>query len=166
MKKIDLNRHSALNEEFTILIFAEGTIIGPKRFIDFFNMNKYVPIKNCIEKIDNWNKQGAQIIYLTSRKSDSSAQIIRNLLMKFRFPGSYLYYRENSQKYKDVVEALRPKILIEDNCRSIGGSWQMSITYVETDIRKNIKSIVVEEFKGIDNLPDKLNDLMNYKTEI
>jgi hypothetical protein len=162
MKKLDLNKQSTLNEEFIILIFTEGTIIGPSRFVDFFNMNKYLPIKNCISKIDNWHKQGAQIIYLTSRKNESSVQIIKNLLLEFRFPGSYLYYRENSEKYKNIVEALKPNILIEDNCRSIGGSWQMSITHVEKKIRENIKSIIVEEFKGIDNLPDNLNDLMNY----
>jgi hypothetical protein len=162
MKKLDLNKHSALNEEFIILIFTEGTVIGPKRFIDFFNINEYAPIKNCITKIDNWYEQGAQIIYLTSRKKDSSAQNIKNLLLKYRFPGSYLYYRENSEKYKNVIEALKPNILIEDNCRSIGGSWQISITHVEKKTRESIKSIIVEEFKGIDNLPDNLNDLMNY----
>jgi len=162
MKKLNLNKQSTLEKTFTILIFTEGTVIGPKRFIDFFNLNKYVPIKNCRTKIDNWDEQGAQIIYLTSRKKESSALNIKNLLIKYRFPGSYLYYRENSEKYKHVVEALKPTILIEDDCRSIGGSWQMAITHVEKEIRENIKSIVVDEFKGIDNLPDNLNDLMNF----
>ena len=73
MERFELNKY-AVDGSPLIMIFTEGTIFGPKRFIDFFNVKKYVPIKNCIDKIKKWNRQGAQIIYLTSRKSETSAQ--------------------------------------------------------------------------------------------
>ncbi|NLF42104.1 MAG: hypothetical protein GX587_05360 [Bacteroidales bacterium] len=164
MERFELNKYAADGNPL-IMIFTEGTIIGPKRFIDFFNVKKYEPIKDCIEKIKKWNRQGAQIIYLTSRKTEISAQTIKDLLIRNQFVGDYLYYRTGSDKYKDIVESLKPDILIEDNCRSIGGAWQMAITYVDKNIKENIKSIVIKEFKGIDNLPDNLIDLMKFETK-
>ena len=157
MNRFELNENKNDNGPL-ILIFTEGTIIGPKKWIDFFNLKKYAPIKNCISKINKWEKQGFQVVYLTSRKDYSSALEIKNILTQFKFPGSYLYYRTDKEKYKDVVEKLKPVILIEDNCRSIGGKWQMAITFVDHKIKEKIKSIVVREFHGIDELPDNLID--------
>ena len=162
MKKIVLNSDTAVECKLSILIFTEGTIIGPGRLIDFYSPTKYVPIANYTDKIKKWNDNGAQIIYLTSRKSDSSVESIRSLLTKYGFPGVCLYYRTGADKYKDIVQSIKPDILIEDDCRSIGGSWQLCITHVEKKIRENIKSIVVKEFNGIDHLPDDLNELLNY----
>jgi hypothetical protein len=56
MKRFELNKDTVLNKKPLVLIFTEGTIIGPKRLIDFFNIKKYVPIKNCIDKMDGWEK--------------------------------------------------------------------------------------------------------------
>lgn len=164
MERFELNKYTDEGMPL-VMIFTEGTILGPKRLIDIFDIKKYVPIKNCINKLNNWERQGVKIIYLTSKKSNFSAQTVKDLLMRFEFPGAYLYYRTGSEKYKDIVESLKPDILIEDNCISIGGAWQMSITYVDEKIRGQIKSIVVKEFKGIDDLPGNLIDLMQYKTE-
>jgi len=50
--------------------------------------------------------------------------------------------------------------LIEDDCKSIGGAWQMCITKVKPEIKKNIVSIIVPEFKGIDNLPTDIQQLL------
>jgi len=38
----------------------------------------------------------------------------------------------------------------------------MTITFVNPKIKQKIKSIVVKEFAGIDNLPDDLNALINF----
>ena len=81
------------------------------------------------------------------------------LLLKYEFVGSKLYYREKAEKYKNIVETVRPDVLIEDDCKSIGGSWQMGITYVEPQIKNAIQSIVVKEFKGIDHLPHDVQEL-------
>jgi len=164
MSRLEINNvDTFIDGKLTIMIFTEGTVLGPKRLIDHFNHTKYVPIKNCIAKINSWSSNGAQIIYLTSRRKESSIQSVKRILVKYGFPGQYLYYRSRGEKYKDIVENIMPDILIEDDCKSIGGRWQMSITNIDRAIRNKIISIIVKEFKGIDLLPDNLTELMNYK---
>lgn len=153
---------TSANKSLRIMIFLEGTILGPKRLIDHFSHAKYIPIGNCIAKINSWSNEGANIVYLTYVKKESSAESAKNILVRYGFPGQYLYHRTKGEKYKDIVEAVKPDILIEDDCKSIGGKWQMSITYVDEKIKDKIKLIVVKEFKGIDLLPDNLTELMKY----
>lgn len=145
-----------LNKEYqpglTIMIFAEGTILKPKSKLQLYNHKAYVPIGNAVSLIEAWQQQGANIIYCTSRKK-KQADNIAALLQRFDFPGVFLAVREQKEQYKDIVEALKPDILIEDDCKSIGGAWQMCITKVDPDIKKNIVSIAVPEFHGIDHLP-------------
>ena len=141
-----------------IMIFAEGTILKPKSFLTIYNHKSYKPIGNAAALIANWAAQGAEIIYCTSRKGKQAVEIAE-LLCKHGFQGTRLYYRDNCQKYKDLVEAVNPNILIEDDCRSIGGNWQMCITYVEPQIKNAIKSIIVKEFSGIDHLPCTIQEL-------
>lgn len=145
-----------------IMIFTEGTVIGPRKKIEYFHQARYVPIKNCVKKIMDWESQGAKIVYLTSRRKSKHLEEVKKILVSKSFPGELLYFREGSEKYKDIAEAVKPDILIEDDCRSIGGKWQMTITYVNEEIKKGIKSIVVKEFAGIDHLPSDLGNLMKY----
>jgi len=105
--------------------------------------------------ISKWAEQGAEIIYCTSRKK-KQAEEIADILCKYGFRGAQLYFREKGQKYKDIVEIVRPNILVEDDCRSIGGRWQMCITYVALEIKCSVHSVVVKEFKGIDELADDI----------
>jgi len=141
-----------------ILIFAEGTILKPKSIFTIYNHKSYLPIGNCIEKINGWHRQGAEILYCTSRKNNHAIEIA-DILRRYGFAGTKLFFREKGQKYKDIVELIKPNILIEDNCKSIGGSWQMCITYVQPLLKETIKSIIVKEFKGIDHLSQSINDL-------
>lgn len=151
------------SNKLRIMIFTEGTILGPKSFLCHFSHSSYVPIGDSVERLKVWGQQGAEILYVSSRKKEKHVEKIKELLIKYDFPGECLYYRGVGQKYKDIVEEVIPDVLIEDDCRSIGGSWQMCITYVKPEIKAKIKSIVVKEFKGIDCLPCRLQDLMNIK---
>ena len=54
------------------------------------------------------------------------------------------------------LKKIKPDVLIEDDCKSIGGDRRRCITYVDNALKKNIKSVIVEEFKGIDELKDKI----------
>lgn len=101
----------------------------------------------------------ALLTLLKSGSRGKQAENIATLLLKYEFDGSKLYYREKAQKYKNVVEIVRPDVLIEDDCKSIGGSWQMCITDVDPQIKDTIKFIVVKEFKGIDHLPHDMQKL-------
>jgi hypothetical protein len=149
------------DKPLTILVFTEGTVIGPLRLWDWFNFKKYAPLKNCVAKLRTWENQGAKIYYLTSRKNFKTVNQIVNLLKNYGFPGDRLYYRVKKERYKDIAEAIIPAVLIEDDCKSIGGKRQMTITYIRKDIKSQIKSIVVKEFTGIDHLPDDICGLLD-----
>jgi len=71
-----------------------------------------------------------------------------------------LYQHEAIQEKKDADRSLKEINQLEDDCDCIGGKKEMTITYVGRDLKKKIKSIVVKEFAGIDDLPDKISDLM------
>lgn len=156
MRKILLNENH--HTSFTIMLFVEGTILKPKSWFSLYNHNGYIPIGNAVKIIKTWQQQGANIIYCTSRKK-SQADDIANLLKIYGFVGSFLVSREQKESYKDIVEMLRPDILIEDDCKSIGGGWQRCITKVNKEVKEKILSIVVPEFKGIDNLPVDIEQL-------
>lgn len=141
-----------------IMIFAEGTILKPKSVMGQCDLKTYIPIGNSIDLIKGWQQQGAEIIYCTSRRKQQVREMA-DLLAQYGFPGTKLYYRSVKQQYKDVVEEALPNILIEDNCRSIGGSQQMCICNVQPQIKDSIKSVPVEEFKGIDHLPRNFSDI-------
>jgi hypothetical protein len=142
-----------------VLIFTEGTIIKHKNIINIFDYNTYVPIGNSVNKINAWHNQGYNIMYLTSRKNMKEVNFIKNILEQFNFPGNYLYYCGKNERYNNIVEEIVPNIFIEDNCNSIGGEKQMSITYVNKEVKERIKSIIVKEFSGIDNLPNDIKEL-------
>ena len=116
----------------------------------------YVPIGNAVNKLQNWKNDGAEILYLTSRRKPDEIQQIQSVLKKFLFPSGQLLFRHKDEEYKDVAERIIPDVLIEDNCESIGGKVEMTITYVKPEVKKNIKSIPIKEFGGIDHLPDKI----------
>lgn len=156
MSYIELGNMRKYNK--VIMIFAEGTILKPKSIFSLYNHNAYVPIGDSVNIIKQWQEQGAEIVYCTSRKN-KQAQDIACLMDKFGFVGTRLYYRSKKERYKDIVEQVKPDVLIEDDCRNIGGKWQMCITYVKSEIKNTINSIVVREFKGIDALPRKISEL-------
>ena len=51
-----------------------------------------------------------------------------------------------------TVKHIKPDILIEDDCKSIGGQREWCVTNVRTEIKERIHSIIVPEFKGIDDV--------------
>jgi len=159
MKKIMLNTGHHIN--LTIMVFIEGTILKPKSWLSLYNHNAYLPIGNAVKIIESWQEQGASIVYCTSRKNNK-ADDMAALLKRCGFTGAFVAAREPKESYKNIVETVQPDILIEDDCRSIGGAWQMCITKVKPEIRKNIVSIIVPEFKGIDNLPTDIGRLKKF----
>jgi hypothetical protein len=158
-----------------IMIFTEGTIImhkhgkgktraeivkqveekdNKKQIYDFAS---YVPIGKAVEKIKKWKKNGAEIIYLTSRRKSKEIEAVANVLKKYKFPKGELLFRKRLESYKKIAERVIPDVLIEDDCESIGGEKEMTITHIKPSIRAKIKSIPIKEFGGIDHLPDKID---------
>ena len=163
------------NYTMKILIFTEGTIIMHKNAVchtrdeivqqveneekSVPDYKSYVPVGNAVKKLQNWKNDGAEILYLTSRKKSEEIQQIQNVLKKFKFPDGQLLFRQKDEEYKDVAERIVPDALVEDDCESIGGIDEMTITHVKPEIKKKIKSIPIKEFGGIDHLPDKISAL-------
>ena len=114
-------------------------------------------------KIEKWKKQGAEILYLTSRRKLEQIKDIRNVLKKYKFPNGELLFRKEGEEYKDVAERTAPDVFVEDDCESIGEN-EITISHVKPVIRKKIKSILIKEFAGIGHLPDKIKSLQNFKS--
>jgi len=55
--------------------------------------------------------------------------------------------------------------LFEDNCKSIGGVKQTTIYKICSEKKLMIKSILVNEFNGIDHLPNEIKELLEYNSE-
>jgi hypothetical protein len=162
-----------------ILIFTEGTILTHRshiglaqdRIVELVRNRRKppghryfassVPIGRCVPKIAEWKKQGAIILYLTSRRTPEEVEIIRNVLSEYGFPDGELLFRRAGEEYKDVAERASPDIIVEDDCESIGGEEEMTYPHVKEELKKRIKSIIVKEFGGIDHLPDNITNLLN-----
>ena len=158
-----------------ILIFTEGTILMHKNAIghsreeivkqveneeeSVHDYQSYVPVGNAVKKLQKWKNDGAEILYLTSRRKPEEVKQIQNVLKKFKFPDGQLLFRQKDEEYKDVAEKIIPDVLIENDCESTGGIDEMTITHVKPEIKKKITSIPIKEFGGIDHLPDKISAL-------
>lgn len=162
-----------------ILIFTEGTILTHrthiglprekivelvKSRIDPLGVDYFadcVPIGNSAGKIQGWKRQGATILYLTSRTTSEEAQTIKIILAEYGFPDGELLFRRAGEEYNDVAERALPDVIIEDDCESIGGEEEMTYPHIRQDLKSRIRSIVVKEFGGIDHLSDRISDLLN-----
>lgn len=161
------------------MIFTEGTITMHKNVVGCSRIeivtqveneelsvkvfNSYVPIGDAVKKLTSWRNQGAEILYLTSRRKPQEIEAVRSVLKRHNFPVGQLLFRQENEEYKDVAERIVPDVLIEDDCESIGGTKEMTITHVKPEIKVRIKSISVKEFGGIDHLENKIAALLKNK---
>jgi hypothetical protein len=130
-----------------------------KKDSSIHDYGSYVPIKNAVKKLKKWEEGGTEILYLTSRTNPEEIQQIKNVLKKHNFPKGELLFVKGVEKYKDVIERIRPDIFIDDNCESIGGNDIKG----QISQKLDIKIIIVKEFEGIDDLPDKPSKLFEVK---
>ncbi len=142
-----------------ILVFTEGTIIREVRGGGDRMIGGTV-LGDAPGKLRNWSGQGAQIEYLTSRRTPDEIQAVRRTLMENRFPKGPLNCRTQSEEYKDVAEKILPDIIVEDDCAGIGGEREMTYPHIRPDLKQRIVSVVVREFEGIDHLPESLQSLL------
>ena len=159
------------------MVFTEGTLLmremwvglpreeivrliragkGPRDF------SGSIPVGSAVEKLRAWQRQGAEISYLTSRTRPDEVETIRQVLQRYGFPQGELFFRQGDEAYRDVAERVMPDILIEDDCESIGGEIEMTWPHIRPELQARIKSIVVIEHGGIDHLPDDLAALARW----
>jgi hypothetical protein len=159
-----------------ILIFLHGTTIMHRSAIgktraervtqvlanepSVSDYGSYVPVGNAAAKLHAWQKQGAEIVYLSSQESAVEVENDKSVLRKFGFPPGEVLFRQDGETYADIAEKVAPDVLIEDDCESIGDEAEMTITHVRPELKTKIRSIVVKEFEGIDNLADNIDELL------
>jgi len=158
-----------------MLIFLHGTVIMHKNglgktreerveqvlnneesVLDFIS---YVPVENSVNKLNCWAKQGAEILYLSSHENSDDVKKDKYVLIKYGFPSGEILFRKDGKSYKDLAERVMPDIFIEDDCESIGGESEMVYPNLSDEGKARIKSIIVKEFNGIDDLNDNIDKL-------
>jgi len=158
-----------------IMIFLHGTIImhqsglgkTPQERTKQVEENEafvhrydaYVPVDQANTKLAKWVRQGAKIVYLSSHQNDQNVKKDIKVLKKYNFPEAPVLYRQKTETYAQIAERAMPDILIEDDCKSIGGAIAMTYPHISPLRKRMIHSIVVKEFSGIDDLPDDLQAL-------
>src|SRR3989344_2967279 len=96
-----------------IMIFTEGTIIMHKNAVghtrkeiikqvetkekSVHDYKSYIPVGNAIKKLLNWKKDGAEILYLTSRTKREEIGQIGGILRKYGFPDGDLFFRKKNE---------------------------------------------------------------------
>ena len=126
------------------------------------DFSSYVPVGRSPQKVQSWDAQGAEVVYLSSHRRLEDVEKDRSVLKAYQFPEGEVCFRQSLEGYADVAEKVMPDILIEDNCESIGGEAEMTYPYISAAKRTSIKHIVVREFEVIDHLPDDLTALADY----
>lgn len=121
----------------------------------------YIPTEGAMEKLNSWYAQGAQIQYLSSHESVDDVAKDKEVLEKYSFPPGDVLYRRHGETYADIAERVLPDVLIEDDCESIGGVDEMTLTHIQPAIKKTIKAWVMKEFEGISSMSDDIHSLLS-----
>ncbi|MBY9001598.1 MAG: hypothetical protein KGD64_11815 [Candidatus Heimdallarchaeota archaeon] len=119
-----------MDKPITLCIFLHGTIImhssgqnvsREERVLQvrnndssIHNYSSYIPIGNAVDKLHIWKKQGVKIIYLSFHRNKIDIQKDNFVLRKFGFPKGKIVYRKKGQEHKELIESIKPDILIED----------------------------------------------------
>jgi hypothetical protein len=119
----------------------------------------YVPVGGAAGKLQTWEGQGAEIVYLSSHRAPEDVAKDWAVLVRHGFPKGPVLYRRPGEGYEDVAERIMPDVLIEDDCESIGGEREMVSSRLAPALRASVQAIVVPEFGGIDHLPDDVSAL-------
>ena len=111
-----------------IMIFIEGTTFYTKFPIFLFSKYGYKPIGGAVEIVNGWQKQGYEI-YLCSYVRKGRYQFIKRIIDFYGMKYTEILCRERGEQYSEIVERIKPDILIEDDCKSIGGQkeWCISV---------------------------------------
>lgn len=134
-----------------IMIFIEGTTFYTRPLLFLFTKYGYKPIGNAVKTVNALYDAGHEI-YLCSYVHKPRCNFIKSVVNFYGMSYTEIVCRGRNENYSDIVERLRPDILIEDDCKSIGGLKECCITNIKEEIKRDIKSIIVPEFAGIDNI--------------
>lgn len=104
-----------------------------------------------MEIVNAWQGEGHDI-YLCSYVRRGRYKFIKSIIDFYGMKYIEILCRSKGEQYSEIVEQLKPDILIEDDCKSIGGQKEWCITNVKDELKVKIQSVIVPEFKGIDGV--------------
>jgi hypothetical protein len=136
---------------------VQQIIDGDESARDF---GSYVPTEASVSRLLAWSAQGAQIIYMSSHRKPSAVELDQAVLKRHGFPEGPVFHRGPTGTYTEVVSEILPDVLIEDDCESFGGRPRMVYPALPPGMQRHIRSIVVQEFGGLADLPDDLSALL------
>ncbi len=116
-------------------------------------LGELVPIGNAAKKVRTWSEH-VELFYLTASRKEENVAKCQIALKRWTFPEGRLLHREKDQSYSDLITPLRPDVIVEDDCESLGGIKEMVYPNLSENVRRSIASVVVREFEGVDHLPD------------
>lgn len=134
-----------------IMIFIEGTTFYTRFPIFLFSKYGYKPIGNAVKQVNEWKEQGHEI-YLCSYVRAHRYDFIKRIIDFYGMKYTKILCRKKGEQYSEIVERVKPDVLIEDDCKSIGGQKAWCITNVREEMKAGIYSIIVPEFNGIDDV--------------
>lgn len=157
-------------KRFFLRCFVNKEILLKAPWDSIRDFSSYIPIGGAVEKLKKWANHGAAIYYLSALTEDKRARsdevvgeegikFDQVILDRWGFPKGEIYHRQRGETYAQIAERVMPDILIEDDCESIGGKNEITITHINEDKKRKIKSIPVKEFGGIDHLSDNVLEL-------
>lgn len=153
-----------------ILVFLQGTILVEQNVAGNtreesvarsreLNLSKgpfggMVPIGGSVAKLTRCREKGATILYLTASRKPENVLKSLEALNQHGLPEGELFSRGSTRSYAEIAQELGPDIIVENDCKSIGGEKEMVYPNMTPEARSRTKSVVVREFEGIDHLPD------------
>jgi hypothetical protein len=117
-------------------------------------LGELVPIGESSKKVRAWSSHGTDLYYLTASRKQENIAKCETALKKWSFPNGVLLHRNPNENYGDIIPEIRPDLIVEDDCESLGGTKEMVYPNLPESVRRSIASVVVREFEGIDHLPD------------
>jgi hypothetical protein len=144
-----------------ILVFTEGIIVDDRERDGEWRM-----VGDAARKLQAWARNGATIVYMSSKREKETLEKVRRTLRDGGAPSGELFFRSDTEDYGQTAERARPDIIVEDDCKSIGGVAQMTYPKLKNELRRKVKQVVVPEFEGVDLLPDDPTELASKRPDL
>jgi hypothetical protein len=119
----------------------------------------YVPTPGAVEKIATWRRHGASVEYFSSHRRPEDVAADQEVLRRHGFPNGTVHTRGPDESYGAAVERLRPDLVIEDDCESIGGAPETIAAQLSETGRQAIRCLALPEFSGLGTLPNDPGEL-------
>jgi len=84
--RVKQSKAAGIQREERNLVFESNAVAPKATSGSVYDLENYIPIGNAVEKLRSWKQQGAEIVYLTSRRIKSEIETIKRVLEKYHFP--------------------------------------------------------------------------------